>query len=124
MKHIFSLEAGDSRRYYSEYYHLPVESIGPEGQHLHPYEGVVKIDNKLVELLIEGETDSSIKITAFWPGENTPEGSDDYEDYECLTYWDVNSVEEAIGFVEGIIRKYDGKIDEITSALEDEGFGT
>ena len=120
---VFSLRVDGAGHYYSECYNLPVEPIYSEGN-LHPYEAVLELDGKLIELLIEGNSHSKPKVTAFWPNEDTPEGSDDYEDYECLTYWNVDSSEEAIEFVESLIRKYYGKVDEIISVLEDEGFGT
>ena len=122
-QHVFALERNGFGEYYSDCYHLPVEPIRIKNERwLHPYEAVLELDGKLVELLIEGES-SGVKVTAFWPNEETPEGSDDYEDYECLTYWNVDSLEEATEFVEGLIHKYYGKIDEIYSVLEDEGFG-
>lgn len=121
-QHVFSLRADGAGHYYSECYNLPVEPIYSEGN-LHPYQGILEVDGRLIELLIEGDSCSKPKVTAFWPNEDTPKGSDDYEDYECLTYWNVNSVEEASEFVENLIRKYYGKIDEIQSLLQDEGFG-
>lgn len=120
-QHVFSLNADGAGHYYSECYNLPAEPIYSEGN-LHPYQGILEVDGKLIELLIEGDSYSKPKITAFWPTEDTPEGSDDYEDYKCLTYWEVNSAEEASEFVESLIRKYYGKIDEIQSLLQDEGF--